>query len=126
MVRIAFTANDALGLDGMVCEHFGHSPYFVFVDLDDNGNLLNVQTMANPMVENHSCGAVVSVVSQQKANVMISGGMGMGALMHFQAAGIDVFTGASGSIRDALSAYQAGSLPGNQANCQGHAGGCHS
>jgi predicted Fe-Mo cluster-binding NifX family protein len=112
-------------LDSIVCEHFGHSPYFVFVDLDDKGNPVNVQAMANPLVENHTCGGVVSVVSQQKANVMISGGMGMGALSHFLACGIDVFTGASGTIRDALSAYQAGSLMGNQANCHEHAGGCH-
>ena len=124
-MRIAVSTNDAQGLDSTVCAHFGHSPYFVFVDLDENGAPSKIEATANPHVQNHSCGAVVSFVSQHGANVMLSGGMGAGALGHFRAVGIDVFTGARGTVREALAAYQAQELPGNEANCHEHGGGCH-
>ena len=36
MVRIAFSAEDNLGLDGQMSGHFGRCPYFVLVDVEEN------------------------------------------------------------------------------------------
>ena len=53
--------------------------------------------------------------------VVISGNMGPKAFSTLHAAGIDIFTGASGTVQDALDAFKDGSLQKSEkANVEGH------
>ena len=125
-VRIAVTAADNVGLDGLVSSHFGRSPYFVLVDLD-NGTIGEVRVVSNPYYANHAPGQVPAFVHSQDADVMVSGGMGAGAISFFNQYGIEVATGASGTVREALDSYLASALAGDACCPGGHGdhSSCH-
>jgi predicted Fe-Mo cluster-binding NifX family protein len=53
---------------------------------------------------------VPGFIRDQKANVMISGGMGRRAIGFFQEYGIQAATGAAGTVRSVLEAYLCGDL----------------
>ncbi len=122
--RIVVAAADELGLDGMVSPHFGHSPAVVVVDVAD-GQIREsrvVPTLAGD--GEHQCG-MPTFIARLKADVVVAGGMGPGAIQALAGAGIVVATGASGPIRDAVAKYLQGDL-GSVATCgDGHGHGCH-
>jgi len=110
-MKIAITAETDQGLASPVAQHFGHTPYFVLVDLQ-NGAVSATHTLANPYAESHEPGQIPEFISAQGAEVMISGGMGGRAIGFFREAGVQTATGASGTVEDALHAYLKGQLQG--------------
>jgi predicted Fe-Mo cluster-binding NifX family protein len=110
-MKIAVTAETDQGLASPVAQHFGHAPYFVLVEFD-NGTVSATEVVANPFAQGHEPGQIPAFIHAQGAAVMISGGMGGRAIGFFQEVGIQAATGASGSVEQALQAYQAGTLTG--------------
>ena len=47
-MRICFTSDQKNGLESVMSYHFGRCPYFVIVDVDENGNVSNVESISNP------------------------------------------------------------------------------
>ena len=120
-MRIAVSTENDRGLASTVSAHFGRCPYFTFVDLD--GEVVEqVRTIANPFYGNHQPGQVPAFIRDQRAQVMLSGGMGAGAISYFGEYGIEVATGASGTVQEAVEAYLRGELRAD-ASCPGHHGG---
>jgi predicted Fe-Mo cluster-binding NifX family protein len=113
--RIVVAAADSLGLDGEVSLHFGHSPAVVVIDVTQGG-IRSARTEPTP-VNGHKCG-MAGFIQGFGAEVVIAGGMGPGAIQALGDAGVEVATGASGRIRDAVGAYLRGEL-GVEASC-GH------
>jgi predicted Fe-Mo cluster-binding NifX family protein len=123
--RIVVAAADGLGLDGQVSLHFGHSPAVVVVDVAD-GEIRESRIVATPSAGGeHQCG-MPTFIARLRADVVVAGGMGPGAIQALTGSGIVVATGASGRVRDAVSTYLQGDL-GVGATCKGgHGGsGCH-
>ncbi len=116
-MRIAVSAESDQGLDSLVCEHFGHSPYFVLVDVQD-GQMLGTRGVPNPFYSGHLPGQVPDFIHSQDVDVMVSGGMGAGAKSFFGQYGIVVATGATGTVLDAVTRYLNGELS-NDASCAG-------
>ena len=56
-MKIAVTAETNNGLDSMVAQHFGHAPFFILVDMEDN-EVCAVQTVANPFATGHQPGQI--------------------------------------------------------------------
>ena len=110
-MRIAFSCDDDRGLEGVVAHHFGRCPYYTFVDVE-NGKVRNVDVVSNPYYSQHAPGVVPDFIHSQGADVMITGGMGSRAVAFFNQYGIEVVTGASGTVRYALEAYLQGRLRG--------------
>lgn len=108
-MKIAITAENNNGLDSMVAQHFGHAPYFVLVDVE-NGEVKAVQGVANPYADAHQPGQIPAFIHEQKADVILSGGMGGRAIEFFAQYGIKAATGASGTVRQALENYFGGKL----------------
>jgi predicted Fe-Mo cluster-binding NifX family protein len=108
-MKIAITAETDQGLASPVAQHFGQAPYFVLVLLE-NGAVGASDVIANPFAQGHEPGQIPAWIQEQGAKVMISGGMGGRAIGFFQEAGIETATGASGTVEQALQAYQAGTL----------------
>ncbi len=117
-MRIAFSADNANGLDSIVAPHFGRCANFVLVDLD-NRQVTAVGAVANPFYGQHSPGQVPTFIHQQGANVMITGGMGARAMQFFAQYGITPVTGASGTVQRALDQFLAGELYGAEACLHG-------
>lgn len=110
-MRIAVSADDNRGLESVVSPHFGRCPYFVLVDLDGR-EVREVRTVANPFYGNHRPGQVPGFIHAQGVDVMLTGGMGGRAIAFFQQYGIEVVTGAYGTVRTALEQYLGGQLQG--------------
>jgi predicted Fe-Mo cluster-binding NifX family protein len=108
-MRIAVSAENNNGLDSTVAHHFGRCPYFILVDVE-NGEVKTFQAVTNPFVHGHQPGQVPAFIQQQKADVMLSGGMGGRAIQFFEAAGIKAATGANGTVQQALERYFGGTL----------------
>lgn len=108
-MKIAITAETDQGLASPVAQHFGQAPYFVLVLLE-NGAVSASNVIVNPFAQGHEPGQIPAWIQEQGASVMISGGMGGRAIGFFQEAGIETATGASGTVEQALQAYQAGTL----------------
>jgi predicted Fe-Mo cluster-binding NifX family protein len=122
-MKIAITAETSQGLDSQVAQHFGHAPYFILVDVED-GAVIAAQDIANPFAEAHEPGQIPDFIARQKAEVMLSGGMGGRAIEFFKQAGIKTATGATGTVRESLEKYLGGILaaaaPCAESEAHGH------
>lgn len=109
MIRIAISSQTSEGLDSAVANHFGRCPYFALVDMEGN-EIQTVELIENPYYAAHQPGQVPQFIHDQKADVMLSGGMGGRAIQFFEQLGIEAATGASGTVRTTLEAYHGGEL----------------
>jgi predicted Fe-Mo cluster-binding NifX family protein len=110
-MRIAVSIEDNRDLESTVAHHFGRCPFFALVDLEGN-EVKAVQVIDNPFYNGHQPGQVPGFIHSQKADVMLSGGMGGRAIQFFEQFGIQAATGASGTVRSALESYLGGGLTG--------------
>lgn len=110
-MRIAISTETNNGLDSQVAQHFGRCPYFAFVDVEGQ-EIQSTQVVENPFFSGHQVGQVPTFIHEQKANVMLSGGMGGRAIQFFQEFGIETATGAAGTVSATLENYFAGNLRG--------------
>ena len=106
-MKICVTAN-GVGLDAQVDPRFGRCQYFTFVDSD---------TMQFDSVENASIAASggagiqsAQFVANEGADVVLTGNVGPNAYNTLQAAGVKIFTNASGTVKEAMDAYLSGEL----------------
>jgi predicted Fe-Mo cluster-binding NifX family protein len=122
-MKIAVTAENNNGLESMVAHHFGHAPFFILVDME-NGEVIQTLGIANPFAEAHQPGQIPNFIHEQKANAILSGGMGGRAIEFFEQLGIKAATGADGTVRQALESYLGGSLkeaaPCDESVAHGH------
>ena len=110
-MRIAISTEANHGLDSPVSQHFGRCPYFILVDLKEQ-EIEAVTGIENPYYANHTPGQVPAFVHEQKASVMLTGGMGRRAVNFFEQYGIQPVTGASGTVHQSLERYLKGDLRG--------------
>jgi predicted Fe-Mo cluster-binding NifX family protein len=110
-MRVAISSEENKGLESRVSHHFGRCPYFVLVDVE-GAQLGSVAVIDNPYFQNHQPGMVPGFIKQQGADVMLSGGMGRRAIGFFQDYGVEIGTGAAGSVRQAVEDFLTGRLSG--------------
>ena len=78
--RIAIPSMDTGGLDGQRAGHFGHCDVFTLVDVKD-GEIDQVTTIPNRSHVQGGCMVPVNLLSENKVNALIVGGIGMRPLM---------------------------------------------
>jgi predicted Fe-Mo cluster-binding NifX family protein len=108
-MRIAVTCENENGLESIVAQHFGRSPFFAFVDVDGR-EAKSIEILANPFVTGHAHGQVPKFIRDHNANVILAGGMGRGAINFFEQFGIETATGAAGTIQQTIDNYFKGEL----------------
>ena len=119
-MRIAISATGPT-LDAEVDARFGRCPYFIIVDPD---------TMQFEAMENSSAmaggGAGIStgqMIASKGVQVVLTGNCGPNAYQVLSAAGLQVITGVSGKVRDAVIAYKSGQFQAvSQPNVADHFG----
>lgn len=123
-MKIGITLNDASGLEGQVCAHFGQCTHFLIVEAE-NGTVKKSQVVANGAQHGGGgCQAVGEILKYGVTHV-ISGGMGMGAQQKFAAEGIKIF-GFSGKAKDAVAELLKSSLSAGITPCKEHGDhACH-
>ncbi len=96
-------------LDSPVDPRFGRAPYFLIVDPDT----LEFEAVPNQMNFQAAQGAGIqtaTLVARYKPKAVLTGNCGPKAFQALQAAGIQVIVEVSGTVRQAVEAYQAGRL----------------
>lgn len=111
MIKIAVASEN-----GMVTEHFGHCESFIIFEVENNQIIKN-ETIPNP---GHKPGFLPNYLNDMGVNVIISGGMGGGAIEIFNEKGIEVITGASGDAKAAATSYLQGALKSTGSVCHEH------
>ena len=111
-MRIAVPSTDDRGLDSYVSRHFGHTPYFTFIDVED-GEIKGVEAVPVPYRE-HWPGALPGFVKSRGADVVLLYGAGRRALEYFQELGVRVIQGVDGRVGDVVKAFLEGRLKGSE------------
>jgi len=101
MIRIAFSSNGNNGLDSEISQHFGRCPYFIFINIE-NKEVIEVEAVKNPYEQSHGIGLVPEFISKNKADFIVSGGMGPRAVGFFESLDIKPVVGISGLIKDTV------------------------
>ena len=105
--------------NGEVFQHFGRTPQFKVYDIE-NGEVAFSEVVGT---NGTGHGALAGFIKELGAEVLICGGIGGGAQMAMNEAGIRLFAGASGSADEAVKAFLAGTLPEiGEATCDHHEG----
>ena len=100
----------------MVTEHFGHCVNFNIFEAQ-NGQITKSESIQNP---GHRPGFLPNFLNDLGVNVIISGGMGGGAIDIFNEKGIEVITGASGIAETVVNNYLQGNLKSTGSVCHEH------
>lgn len=99
-----------------VSQHFGHCKGFTIYEVE-NSSVKSKQFLSNP---SHKPGFLPEYLHEKGINVIISGGMGAGAIQLFNEKSIQIVTGAQGNVDDVVNNYIEGKLQSSESVCTKH------
>ena len=112
VMRVAVTYDN-----GNVFGHFGRTEQFKVYDIED-GSIVSSKILDT---NGEGCGALAGILNIADVDALICGGIGGGAQMALEEAGIKLYAGASGNTDAAVEALIAGTLNASgEANCNHH------
>ena len=117
-MKLAITASGDR-LDSDVDPRFGRCKYFIFV----NPDTMDFEAVANAATAGGAGIAAGQTIVTYGAKAVLTGDCGPNAYQVLSAAGIEVYTGVSGKVKDAIKDYKAGKLQAiGKATVQPHHG----
>ncbi len=119
-MKVCFPVKDTPSLESEIYGHFGSAPSFVLVDTETTD--LKVITNADQQHAHGMC-SPIRALGGHEIDCVVVGGIGGGALMKLNQAGIKVYKAAGGTVQENLALFVAGHLP---AFAPGHVCGGHS
>ncbi|MDC7221216.1 MAG: NifB/NifX family molybdenum-iron cluster-binding protein [Spirochaetales bacterium] len=108
-MRIGVPTNDRINVES----HFGHCKEFALIDCEDG--VVKETTYVTPPP--HEPGVMPAFLAEQKADVILTGGMGQMAVNLFKQNNIDVILGASGAIEQNVQVFLSGNLESTGSAC---------
>lgn len=119
-MKICIPTNGKNGIEETISEHFGRASTYTIVDLDTN----EVNVVSN--IVNHESGQChpTEVAVKEGIKIVLCAGLGRGALNALTSQGIDVYIGASGTVKHAVESFKQGNLTkaDRDTACAGHHG----
>ena len=103
-------------LGNEVAQHFGHCETFNLYDVE-NGMITAQENVPNP---GHKPGFLPNFLADRGVEVIISGGMGGGAVDIFNERNVEVIVGASGDVDACMDQYIRGELKTTGSVCHEH------
>jgi predicted Fe-Mo cluster-binding NifX family protein len=118
-MKIAITCVKA-ELDSPIDERFGRAKGFIICD-DDSDEFLFIDNTQNLESPQGAGIQAAKIVINAGAKALVTGNVGPKAHAALSAAAIEIFTGARGTVRDAMEDYRGGRLhKAAEANVEGH------
>ena len=117
-IGVSATGKD---LNAMVDQRFGRCSCFLIIDTDT----MNFESISNESAMSSGGAGIQAAQTVAKAGVkvVVTGNMGPNAFQTLSAAGIKVFTGADGTIKEAIEKYKKGELKETESpNVDSHSG----
>ncbi len=105
-VRVCVPTMSQNGLDDYVSPHFGRAPTFTVVDTGTNA----VKVLQNISEHMGGSGKPPELMAAAGVQVMLCSGLGPRAIQMFEEYGIEVYVGATGTVRDAVETWKRGLL----------------
>jgi len=104
-MKICITS-EGKGLNSNVDPRFGRCQYFIIADSET----LEFEVVENPNTESMGGAGIQSaqLVASKQIKAVLTGNVGPNAFQTLQAAGIEIFTGVSGTIKEAVEKYKKG------------------
>ncbi len=118
----AFSVREGrMDLEVMIESRFGRAPYFLLVDMESDSPVKLI-TNDKAMGMGHGAGIkTASLIIEEGCNMVVSGLVGPKAFSVLSSAGITVFSGIEGSVREAIQAIKDGRVaPDNAPSSHGH------
>ncbi|MCK5147415.1 NifB/NifX family molybdenum-iron cluster-binding protein [bacterium] len=124
-MKICFPTTEDNGLESTVFGHFGSAPFFVICDTDtmetialDNQDKIHEHGGCNPL----------AALGGEKVDAIVVGGIGKGAIMGLNRAGIKVYQAYKGTVNQNVQAWKDGQVkemsPEGACGGHGNGGGC--
>ena len=118
-MKIAVTSTGK-NLSAAVDPRFGRCPYFILVNPDS----MEFEVLENSQNLNLPQGAGIQAgktIANSQVDALITGNCGPKAFMVLEQAGINVMTGATGTVEQVIEKFKNGELQGaTQPNVEGH------
>jgi len=105
-MKVAIPTMGMRGLDEEISPHFGRAPTFTIVDLGSN----EVQVIPNTSEHMGGHGKPPEKLVKLGISAVITSSLGPRAIEMFQSYGIEVYTGVTGRVREALELFKQGAL----------------
>ena len=105
-MKIGIPTTGTNGYDDHVGEHFGRVPTYTIIDIDTS----EIKIIKNTSSHMGGQGNPPELLQKENVHTMICQGLGRRAIALFNDYNIDVYIGASGTVREALNQYKDGKL----------------
>ena len=102
----------------MVNQHFGMSESFVIATIEDK-NIVNIEEISAVELA-HQHQGLADLLVKHGATVVITGGIGGGAISGLQQNGLEVIKGAAGEYKKVIEEYINGTLEDKNVVCNHH------
>lgn len=123
-MKLCIPVQEDKGLQSGINPHFGSAAYFLVVDTETGG----CRSISNRVHDQGQCRPAESL-SEETIDGVVVGGIGRGALLNLQSAGIRVYLSNDGTAGEAVEKFKSNELPAATSGecCGGHGeheGGC--
>ena len=108
--RIVIPVIENSGLESKLSEHFGRAPYFMVVEIDSKGEIVNVEAIPNTSEHFGGFGRPPDKILQLRPTALITYGMGPRALSIFQQARVAVLRANASTVREVIEAFKRNEL----------------
>ncbi|MHB9093819.1 MAG: NifB/NifX family molybdenum-iron cluster-binding protein [Eubacteriales bacterium] len=106
-------------INGEVNQHFGRSKSFAIVEMDNNAQISAVNFVSTEGME-HNHEGIAEFLHNSGVEVVIAGGIGLGAIKGLESQGLRILFGAEGPVEPVVESFAAGEFVSERKVC-----GCH-
>lgn len=105
-MRIGIPVMDKNGYESIMGQHFGRVPYFAIVDMEKK----DISFIDNTSEHFGGMGKPPELLRSNDVEIMLCSALGPKAIQLFESYGIEIFVGASGTVRNTMEQWKNGNL----------------